>query len=42
MKHLAGIFQVDEILTKKVKSSLLSGKVKIRIHAGEETLEKVV
>ena len=42
MKHLAGIFQVDEILTKKVKSSLLSGKVRIRIHAGEETLEKVV
>ena len=42
MKHLAGIFQVDEILTKKVRSSLLSGKVKIRIHAGEETLEKVV
>ena len=42
MKHLAGIFQVDEILTKKVRTSLLNGKVKIRIYAGEETLEKVV
>ncbi|NJE25951.1 HD domain-containing protein [Thermococcus sp. MV5] len=42
MKHLAGIFQVDEILTKKVKSSLLSGRVRIRIHAGDEILEKVV
>ncbi|AIF70241.1 metal-dependent phosphohydrolase [Palaeococcus pacificus DY20341] len=42
MKHLAGIFQVDEILTKKIKSSLLGGKVRIRIHAGEEVLEKVV
>ncbi|WP_456398602.1 HD domain-containing protein [Palaeococcus sp. (in: euryarchaeotes)] len=42
MKHLAGIFQVDEILTKKVKSSLLADKVRIRIHAGEEVLEKVI
>ncbi|ASJ11692.1 HD domain-containing protein [Thermococcus thioreducens] len=42
MKHLAGIFQVDEILTKKVKSSLLSGKVKLRIHVGEELMEKVI
>ena len=44
MKHPAGIFQVDEILTKKVKSSLLSGKVKLRIHTGKdgETLEKVI
>ncbi len=25
MKHPAGIFQVDEILTKKVRSSLLRG-----------------
>ncbi|WP_048151079.1 HD domain-containing protein [Palaeococcus ferrophilus] len=42
MKHPAGIFQVDEILTKKVKSSLLSGRVKLRIQTGEEVLEKVV
>ncbi|WP_456367443.1 HD domain-containing protein [Thermococcus sp.] len=44
MKHPAGIFQVDEILTKKVKSSLLTGKVKLIIHTGKdgETLEKVV
>ncbi len=42
MKHPAGIFQVDEILTKKVQSSLLEGKVKILIHVGEELLEKVV
>ncbi|MDV3103718.1 metal-dependent phosphohydrolase [Thermococcus waiotapuensis] len=44
MKHPAGIFQVDEILTKKVKSSLLSGKVRLRIHTGtdEEVVEKVV
>ena len=42
MKHPAGIFQVDEILTKKVKSSLLSGKIRLRIHAGEELMEKVI
>ena len=44
MKHPAGIFQVDEILTKKVKSSLLSGKVKLRIHTGTEgeVVEKVI
>ncbi|GAB6102877.1 HD domain-containing protein [Thermococcus atlanticus] len=42
MKHPAGIFQVDEILTKKVQSSLLEGRVKIIIHVGEELLEKVV
>ena len=44
MKHPAGIFQVDEILTKKVKSSLLQGKVKLRIHTGKngETFEKVI
>jgi len=42
MKHLSGIFQVDEILTKKVKNSLLRGKVKIRIHAENQLLEKVV
>ncbi|ASJ08474.1 metal-dependent phosphohydrolase [Thermococcus siculi] len=42
MKHPAGIFQVDEILTKKVKSSLLSGRVRLRIHAGGEVMEKVI
>ena len=42
MKHPAGIFQVDEILTRKVKSSLLDGKVKLKIHAGEELMEKVI
>ncbi|WP_297501044.1 metal-dependent phosphohydrolase [Thermococcus sp.] len=44
MKHPAGIFQVDEILTKKVKSSLLRDKVRLRIHTGKngETLEKVI
>ncbi|ACJ17433.1 predicted metal-dependent phosphohydrolase [Thermococcus onnurineus NA1] len=42
MKHLAGVFQVDEILTKKVKSSVLSGKVRIRIYVGEEIMEKVI
>jgi len=44
MKHPAGIFQVDEILTKKVKSSLLAGRIKLRIHIGGdgETLEKVI
>ncbi|ASI99259.1 HD domain-containing protein [Thermococcus celer] len=42
MKHPAGIFQVDEILTKKVRSSLLRGMVRLRIHAGEEVLEKVI
>ncbi|ANF22730.1 HD domain-containing protein [Thermococcus piezophilus] len=42
MKHLAGVFQVDEILTKKVKSSVLGRKVRIRIHAGEEVMEKVI
>ncbi|AEK72986.1 predicted metal-dependent phosphohydrolase [Thermococcus sp. 4557] len=42
MKHPAGIFQVDEILTKKVKSSLLSGKVRLRIHTGTEVMEKVI
>ncbi len=42
MKHPAGIFQVDEILTKKVKSSLLSGRVKLRIHTGTEVVEKVI
>ncbi|WP_461865297.1 HD domain-containing protein [Thermococcus sp.] len=42
MKHPAGIFQVDEILTKKVQSSLLEGKVKIVIHVGEEILEKII
>lgn len=42
MKHLSGIFQVDEILTKKVKNSLLTGKVRIRIHAENQVLEKVV
>lgn len=42
MKHLAGIFQVDEILTKKVKHSLLSGKVMIKIHAENQILEKIV
>ena len=44
MKHPAGIFQVDEILTKKVKSSLLSGRVRLRIHTGAEgeIFEKVV
>ncbi|NJE61502.1 HD domain-containing protein [Thermococcus sp. 21S7] len=42
MKHPAGIFQVDEILTKKVKSSLLSGKVRLRIHTGAEVMEKVI
>lgn len=44
MKHPAGIFQVDEILTKKVKSSLLSGKVRLRIHTGAdgEIVEKVI
>jgi len=44
MRHPAGIFQVDEVLTKKVESSLLSGKVRVRIHTGieGETLEKVV
>ncbi|WP_297436529.1 metal-dependent phosphohydrolase [Thermococcus sp.] len=41
MKHPAGVFQVDEILTKKVKSSLLSGRVKLRIHTMGEVLEKV-
>ncbi len=42
MKHPAGIFQVDEILTKKVKGSLLSGKVRLRIHTGTEVVEKVI
>jgi len=44
MKHPAGIFQVDEILTKKVKSSLLSGRVRLRIHTGAdgEVVEKVI
>ncbi|AFL94932.1 putative metal-dependent phosphohydrolase [Thermococcus cleftensis] len=42
MKHPAGIFQVDEILTKKVKSSLLSGRVKLRIRTGTEVMEKVI
>ncbi len=44
MKHPAGIFQVDEILTKKVKSSLLDGRVKLRIHTGMEgeVVEKVI
>ncbi|WP_148883717.1 metal-dependent phosphohydrolase [Thermococcus aciditolerans] len=42
MKHPAGIFQVDEILTKKVKSSLLDGKVRLRIHTGTEVMEKVI
>ena len=44
MKHPAGIFQVDEILTKKVKSSLLTGRVKLRIHTGTEgeIVEKVI
>ena len=44
MKHPAGIFQVDEILTKKVKSSLLDGRVKLRIHTGMEgeIVEKVI
>ncbi|KUH32522.1 metal-dependent phosphohydrolase [Thermococcus celericrescens] len=42
MKHPAGIFQVDEILTKKVKSSLLGGKVRLRIHTGTEVMEKVI
>ncbi|ASJ03912.1 metal-dependent phosphohydrolase [Thermococcus barossii] len=42
MKHPAGIFQVDEILTKKVKSSLLAGKVRLRIHTGTEVMEKVI
>ncbi|WP_324735128.1 HD domain-containing protein [Thermococcus sp. SY098] len=42
MRHLSGIFQVDEILTKKIRNSLLSGKVKIRIHAENQVLEKVV
>ncbi|WP_297506253.1 HD domain-containing protein [Thermococcus sp.] len=44
MKHPAGIFQVDEILTKKVKSSLLRGKIRLRIHTGKngETLEKII
>ncbi len=42
MKHLSGIFQVDEILTKKVKNSLLTGKVRIRIHAENQVLEKVI
>ncbi len=44
MRHPAGIFQVDEILTRKIESSLLSGKVRIRIHTGieGEVLEKVV
>jgi len=44
MKHPAGIFQVDEVLTKKVKSSLLAGKIRLRIHTGKngETLEKVI
>jgi metal-dependent HD superfamily phosphatase/phosphodiesterase len=44
MKHPAGIFQVDEILTKKVKSSLLRGRVKLRIHTGAdgEVMEKVI
>ncbi|ASA76835.1 metal-dependent phosphohydrolase [Thermococcus sp. 5-4] len=42
MKHPAGIFQVDEILTKKVKSSLLGGRVRLRIHTGTEVMEKVI
>jgi len=42
MKHPAGIFQVDEILTKKVKSSLLRGKVRLRIHTGMEDMEKAI
>ncbi|WP_297418131.1 HD domain-containing protein [Thermococcus sp.] len=44
MKHPAGIFQVDEILTKKVKSSLLREKVKLKIHTGmeNEIVEKVI
>ena len=44
MKHPAGIFQVDEILTKKVKSSLLRGRVRLRIHTGmdKEVVEKVI
>ncbi|NJE30436.1 metal-dependent phosphohydrolase [Thermococcus sp. 18S1] len=42
MKHPAGIFQVDEILTKKVKSSLLSGRVRLKIHTGTEVMEKVI
>ncbi len=44
MRHPAGIFQVDEVLTRKVEGSLLSGKVRVMIHTGieGETLEKVV
>ena len=44
MKHPAGIFQVDEILTKKAKSSLLRGRIRLRIHTGAdgEIFEKVV
>ncbi|ASJ10416.1 metal-dependent phosphohydrolase [Thermococcus sp. P6] len=42
MKHPAGIFQVDEVLTKKVKSSLLAGKIRLRIHSDGEIMEKVI
>ncbi|MEM2115939.1 MAG: metal-dependent phosphohydrolase [Candidatus Woesearchaeota archaeon] len=41
MKHLAGIFQVDEILGKKIRSSLLRGLVKIKIDHQGEIIEKI-
>lgn len=44
MKYFVGIFQVDEILIKKVKSLFFSGKVRFRIYIGVdgEIFEKVV
>ncbi len=42
MENLAGIFQVDEILTKKVSASLLRGRVFLEIKTPEKTLTKVV
>ncbi|MEM1988324.1 MAG: metal-dependent phosphohydrolase [Candidatus Woesearchaeota archaeon] len=41
MKHLAGIFQVDEVLGKKIKNSLLTGLVKVEIYYNDQILEKV-
>ncbi|AEH24910.1 HD domain-containing protein [Pyrococcus yayanosii] len=42
MNHLSGIFQVDEILTKKARRSLLREKVRVRIIAEDEVLEKII
>lgn len=41
MKHLAGIFQVDEVLGKKIKNSLLTGLVKVEIYYNDQHLEKI-